>query len=243
MEDRASILLVNDGGHFDHFGCRFVSDVLHRSFRPVLSIPIGTKPTPSDFVGIDFVIVNGEGTLHHGRGAHLYQKYPVPAVLINTVWQKNPDVDLSHFCYLSARESLSAKEMGADVVPDLMFACDIESGSGGGLVVSDSVTGVDGVQPRMANLEKFISADVIVAGRFHVACLAIITGKPYSCYPSNSHKTEGMMKDANHAFCKTRREAMKCQSKSAGYGFWAKWRVEKMLAEVLALSAGAKREA
>jgi len=248
MEDRASILLVNDGGHFDHFGCRFVSDVLHGAFSPVLSIPIGTKPTPSDFVGIDFVIVNGEGTLHHGRGAYLCQKYPVPAVLINTVWQDNPKVDLSHFAYVSCRESLSAEAMrncgiSPDVVPDVMFVHDVDPGSGGGLVVSDSVTiGENGVRPTMANLEKFLSADRIVAGRFHVACLAMMTGKPFSCYPSNTHKTKGMMKDAGHGFYETRREALKWAHRPTGYSYLAQSMVPKMLDKVLALSVVAKQE-
>jgi exopolysaccharide biosynthesis predicted pyruvyltransferase EpsI len=111
------------------------------------------------------------------------------------------------------------------------------------LIVSDSVTGERGVKPCMANLDKFLNADRIVAGRFHAACLAIMTGKPYSVYPSNTHKIKGMMKDANHPYCRTKDEALKCQSNSPGYLRWAKVRVPKMLAEVLALSVAAKLEA
>ena len=39
--------------------------------------------------------------------------------------------------------------------------------------------------------------DLFITGRFHGVCLAMITQTPFLVYSSNSHKIEGLLKDAN----------------------------------------------
>ena len=74
-------------------------------------------------------MINGEGSIHHGKYLHLIRlasKYPT--VLVNCVYQENPEMpELKNLLYIAARESLSAKEIrnqgvNCEVVPDVMFA-------------------------------------------------------------------------------------------------------------------------
>ncbi len=200
-----NILILNDGRNQDHFGPHFVMEALVDRFDPVRTLPVFSQPSSSTFDGIDFVIVNAEGSTHRNRNPHLYADYGIPSAMINAVWQHNATPDLGHFDYISTRESLSAEAMKscgvrATVVPDLMLLKELEPQKGGGLVISDStVLHGGGVPPARGNLDIFLRADRLVCGRFHVACLAIMTGKPFSCYPSNTHKIEGMMLDARLA--------------------------------------------
>lgn len=199
------VLLVGAGGgrdRHDHFGCGLVAAFLRETFKPVRSIPVGDPPDKGDVDGIDFVIVNAEGSTHHDRNSHLYRNWKRPAVMINGVWQDNRPVDLIHFLYVSVRESFSAKAMTGcnvkpEVVPDVMLMTRFGIEGGGGTVVSDSVvSGRHGIPLKREHLPTFLRADRLVCGRFHAACLALVTGKPFSCYPSNTHKTAGMMADA-----------------------------------------------
>ena len=127
--------------------------------------------------------------------------------MINGVWQDNPQVDLSHLLYVSMRESLSTNEFNAadngikaEMVPDLMLMHEYPVGRGGGTVISNSVVDKSrGMHVSERNLPAFYDADRMVCGRFHADCLAIATGKPFSAYPSNTHKTKGMMIDAGIA--------------------------------------------
>lgn len=78
---------------------------------------------------VDLVVVNGEGSIHHGRCNHLLEiATRFPAVLVNAVYQSNPRNDaLGQFLYRSTRESLSASEIqnagySCEVTPDVIFA-------------------------------------------------------------------------------------------------------------------------
>lgn len=205
MSKRPRVLLIGAGGDRDrpdHFGCGFVAEVLRREFQPDRCLPVAVTPAAHDLVDYDFVIVNAEGSTHHNANKHLYRDFKRPTVMINGVWEANDPVDLSHLLYCSVRESMSQAELlacniEAEVVPDVMLYNDYDDGHGGGLVVSDSVVSKHtGLSLRRSNLARFLNADWLVCGRFHAACLAIATGKPFACYPSNTHKTAGMMYDA-----------------------------------------------
>jgi polysaccharide pyruvyl transferase WcaK-like protein len=41
------------------------------------------------------------------------------------------------------------------------------------------------------------SATVVVTGRFHGICLAILAGRPFVAFTSNTHKIEGLLRDAD----------------------------------------------
>lgn len=45
------------------------------------------------------------------------------------------------------------------------------------------------------------SLDLFITGRFHGACLAILTGTPFLVYESNSHKIKGLLADAGLEEC------------------------------------------
>jgi hypothetical protein len=201
-------------------------------------------PSKDDVNGIDFVVVNAEGSTHHGHHKHLYRDWKRPAVMINGVWQANRPVDLSRFLYVSVRESFSAKDMRdcgikPDVVPDVMLSHEMAIDGGGGLVVSDSVvSNKHGIPVTRANLSAFLHADRLVCGRFHAACLALNTGKPFSCYPSNTHKTAGMMEDAGlrnyftNAWAATQSCPTEPDPKAKAYLDDARTRIAAMIAHV-----------
>jgi len=164
----------------------------------------------------DLVIINAEGTLHHGRHLELLDLAKVwPCALINGVYQSNGhQPSLKRFQYISMRESLSAKEVRKQevicrVVPDLLFASkqlnsvpalerDIELG------ITDNVTNhmagfsPNGAVPYQA-LNMIARCNRICAGRFHAAVAAAVLKVPFSTWDSNTWKTHGMMQDMGMA--------------------------------------------
>lgn len=149
--------------------------------------------------------------------------------IINAVWQRMT-LPLGSIAMAVARESLSATQMRADSlssiiesVPDiaLCFAYRPAYRGGGGLVVIDSMVGavsrwleelareMDAKFIRLcewqdspeALIDLLATADAVVTGRFHGAIFAILAGAPFLTVPSNTWKTEGMMKDLGLAHC------------------------------------------
>lgn len=119
-----------------HFGCQLIGATFREQFSRVGLRLVGAFSKRFDLEEIrglegefDFVVVNGEGTLHDGKNANLIDiaaRYP--AALVNTVYQRNPPRDaLAAFKLVSARESRSAAEIQGQgvncvVVPDFLFA-------------------------------------------------------------------------------------------------------------------------
>lgn len=105
----------------------------------------------------DVIVINGEGTLHHGRdaGAKLLRvaTHPArraPVALVNALWQDNPAdwaAPLGTFSLLAARDSASAADMakasGREVrwLPDLSLSAPAGIGEHlrKGIVIGDSV--------------------------------------------------------------------------------------------------------
>lgn len=142
-----SVLLLNDTDEDGfHFGCQRVM----RTIRAELSLR-GLHDLPSIKVGVNWgadsslqklvdevrlLIINGEGTLHHGRykgrwlleaGARVKANGGKVA-LINSLWQENPEdwVGLvQDFDVLSCRDSRSAQSLvrqvgrGVEMIGDL----------------------------------------------------------------------------------------------------------------------------
>ncbi len=224
----------------DHLGCQFVMENLlelcakHR-IKVNRTIKSKKKPNEEKFLKLihdaDIVILNGEGSLHHDRGAGLFEQAALaadagkPVVLINSVWQSNPETKgLLQLCKLTAfRETTSMNLAAADgakepiCVPDLSLYKKIEgmrSTAGRDIIFTDSVvqdvsakikrlaTEMDVPMLSMANgsdnpltLDKIKSADVIVGGRFHALCLGLSAGKPMLCLESNTHKISALLSD------------------------------------------------
>lgn len=216
----SKIVLINDTSLFNtHFGCQLVGQTIREQCARVGLTIIASLPLKFDvnlakpwLQRADLVIINGEGSIHHGRNTQLLKLADnYPAALINCVFQENGQQrSLRNFRYLSARESLSAAEMrrqGVDceVVPDLIFA----SALLGSIVtaepnlplgITDNVTNpLSGFSPKSDlvydTLLKLKRCERICAGRFHAAIAAAVMGIPFSTWDSNTWKTFGMMQD------------------------------------------------
>jgi hypothetical protein len=133
MTDPSRVLILNDtdeGG--THFGCVRVMRTIRtelklRGLEEHSSIKVGTDwrvvPRFVDMIdAADLVVINGEGTLHHGRrrgrwlleaGARAKSR-GARVALINALWQENPAdwADLAmDFDVLACRDSMSADEL------------------------------------------------------------------------------------------------------------------------------------
>ncbi len=140
-------VILNDTRYLGHYGCSRVMDNIdyclkERCIEVVETCLVGDnwrkdRRIIKAFSSVDFVLVNGEGTIHHGatEGRRLIEiakylkKYNVPAFLINCSYQTNPDdysSYLKEFTSVWARESLSQNELirvgiNCGLVPDMVF--------------------------------------------------------------------------------------------------------------------------
>lgn len=217
------VAILNDCTDRGHFGPRIIMDNLLEEMDSreievlkVVKAAESWKPYRNILDTVDLVIVNGEGSIHHGRRMELLEVAEYyPSVLINAVYQDVPENDwIEKFKYISVRESLSQMEIKqkSDVVPDLMFMHDIPRPNiVSDLCVVDSVATGRGLRPMKPGfIEEMGGATRVCAGRFHAICLAMLWGMPFSAYPSNTHKIEGMLTDADcfGHFRKTQAEAL-----------------------------------
>ncbi len=221
------VVIVNDTDG-PHFGCQLVMQSFREQLDRVGIELLGTVPKRvksldayPDFVArADLVIVNGEGSIHHGKRGELIElatRYP--AVLVNCVYQDNPARDaLTEFRLVTARESRSAAALAdhgvrARVIPDVILssrrlreanrAADPE-----GLGITDNVVdeGTDpgedsvllakvGAGEAGRYLEGLGRYRGLAVGRFHTMLAAASMGIPFAAWPSNTHKIEGALED------------------------------------------------
>ena len=215
-----NVVLVNDTSLYaPHFGCQLVGQTIREqlarvSLKLTASFPrkFNLAMAKSYFDRADLVIINAEGTLHHGRHTNLLNlARSWPCALINGVFENNGlQPALVDFQYVAMRESLSAKEIRSQnvackVVPDLLFAStmlrsvpkiqpDVELG------ITDNVLNhTAGFSPTGAFpfevVHKIARCKTLCAGRFHAAVTAAVLGVPFSTWDSNTWKTRGMMRD------------------------------------------------
>lgn len=142
------VIVMNDTSGRSHHGCARVMRLLYEGLaRHGLQV-IFRSPARQDWAktpgflaaldGADLVVINGEGTLHHGReaGRTLLNVIPVakakgvPVALINALWQDNPAewIDLlAGAALIATRDQRSADEIGKSldavrVLPDLSLS-------------------------------------------------------------------------------------------------------------------------
>lgn len=165
LRRKPKALILNDTRRdAGHLGCLMVMSNLLRLCHETKIEVTGTiqskaKPNRKEFSerlrGVDLVILNGEGTLHHDRGEGLLQQSQIakeqgiPVALINSVWQDNPKTReyLRIFSIQSFRESTSMRSATGDgasraiCVPDLSFYSELERHTAhtDRLAVTDSV--------------------------------------------------------------------------------------------------------
>ena len=219
------VAIVNDCSGYLHFGCDTVMKVYADEFKKRDVKIRGTIPTGRHWVqysdllrAVDLVVVNGEGSIHHGNFPELINiAESYPCVLVNSVFEDVPlNKNLKAFKYISVRESFSKTDMeghgvSPEIVPDLIFAHDFQRPEvTGDRIVIDSIKASYGISPHRPNaLELIGKSKEMVTGRFHGACLALMWGMDFSAYPSNTHKTIGMLTDAGcpHLYFETQEEA------------------------------------
>lgn len=122
----------------------------------------------------DAIVINGEGTLHHGRkkaswlmavGDHPMTRSKELS-LINALYQDNPDSWaplLRGFTHLYARDARSAAEMSKQAERDVPWLADLSTAAGGvvsdharsGIVVGDSVS--NNATKVLANLAMILN--------------------------------------------------------------------------------------
>lgn len=152
--EKLKVAVFNDTRCTLHYGCEIVMQTIvtqlnKRNIDPVFFWPVGKDWRTnthifSDFHGIDAIIVNGEGSIHHSNKrerAHYLteiarffdENYGIPSFLINTTVDEIGDdiiENLRYFRKIWVRESaskkiLEAKGITSEVVPDLTFMVEI----------------------------------------------------------------------------------------------------------------------
>jgi hypothetical protein len=226
------VAFINDTSLYsNHFGCQLVGQVFREQFKRtglelVLSLPkiFELDQYHSILSKVDLIVINGEGSIHHGRNLHLLKiakKYPT--VLLNCVFEENPKCDeLKDFLYITARESFSAaaiREQGAncDVVPDAIFASSFvrafpKPKPSQDLGITDNVR--KEYHYKFGPIKKKVKGDFIAhgcspaeyifkltqynricAGRFHAAVISALLEIPFATWDSNTWKTKAMLTD------------------------------------------------
>lgn len=203
------IALFNDTGHYPHVGCRAVSsglarmldrcgvEVAYRSFYgewrelghedPATALlAFNASLLPESFQGLDAVIVNGEGTIHHGRGRHLLavlagaQALGIPTLLVNAVVQALDETDLDvlrGLHDLAVRDAASSAYLTAhdithrvvlDAVLEAAFVDEPSVNASGKVLVTDAHGGRPEVGRWLQALRERLGAkalDYPLAGR------------------------------------------------------------------------------
>lgn len=168
MSNAPTVILMNDTSTRYHHGCarvmRLLSEGLEAQGLQILARSAARHDWENDPAFIralqqaDLIVINGEGTLHHGKpaGEALLRVVSHPALgetpvaLINAMYEENPaewGTYLSQCALLAARDSASAARMtrssGTEVrwLPDLSLSspAPITQGPREGVILGDSV--------------------------------------------------------------------------------------------------------
>lgn len=213
------VVIVNDTSVAKHFGCEVVMDTL-KGFanKPGHSILTGTVPVKKDATRnpallkpADVVIINAEGSLHHGRHPNLLNicdLHPNVHVVNGSYQELSPRQlrQLRKAKSVSARESKScdyliSKGVNCDLVPDVFLynqpftRPEITERFGHFDSVVNPAPKSLVVLSKKAYLESAGRHRRWITGRFHGICLAVMWDVPFFAYASNTWKNLGMMKD------------------------------------------------
>lgn len=160
-----SAVILNDTSTRHHHGCTRVMRLLLAGLERHGLTVTARSPARHDWVrdpkflreleAANVVVINGEGTLHHGRpaGAALlsvvdHPACQAPVALINALWEKNPPEwtgPMSRMRFRAARDSASAATMAETAstcwVPDLSLSAPFYTtpAARSGILIGDSV--------------------------------------------------------------------------------------------------------
>lgn len=242
------VAIVNDTSDV-HFGCQLTMEVYREQLNRVGIEIIGTVKMQDKWMDhrdmldrTDLVIVNGEGSRHHGKRTDLIEiSVFYPCVFLNAVYQDN-SLNMDRFKLMTVRESESQKQLpGSIIVPDMVFASSrlwnyrkwIKSD--GPIYSTDSANGILGISPSH-NPEKYfdmlLQSSGICAGRFHAIVACAVLRVPFSAYTSNTHKNKGLMWDmaVEELYSERMEDAIKLIPKKShpAIGFYAKTAVKRI---------------
>ncbi len=232
QNNKPKVVLIGDTSlNSPHFGCQLVGQTFREQFSRcgldlIASLPFDYEHfpvIPEALEQADLVVINGEGSIHHGRYHELVKlASSYPAALVNCVYQENPVwPELKDFIYISTRESLSANEIRAqgvqcEVVPDVLFASSLLNsfvcqGAVNDVGITDNAQkityrlgpfklrlrpGQSPKQKTVADYLKFLCQHKrLCIGRFHAAIAASVLKIPLSTWDSNTWKMRGLMQD------------------------------------------------
>lgn len=144
--NKQKVVLLNDSSSDHHYGCsRVVSNLkilIQQSGGEIIhslkiSEPIDNPKTRAALSKADIVIINGEGTFHHGalraqQMLQLVHEYSLDKYLVNATYDSNPN---SFAEYLKTYKAISVREtksqqtlikynISSTVLPDLSFYSD-----------------------------------------------------------------------------------------------------------------------
>jgi polysaccharide pyruvyl transferase WcaK-like protein len=166
---KSRVVLLNDTSARHHHGCtrvmRLLTEGLERHGLTIIARSLARHRWDKDenflkaLASADVIVINGEGTLHHGKpAAELLLSvisHPArgrtPVALVNALYESNPPDwgkrYLSDFALLAARDSVSAAVLSQDAgcavrwLPDLSLSApaSIPTGPRNNVVVGDSV--------------------------------------------------------------------------------------------------------
>lgn len=196
------VVVMNDTAGRSHHGCARVMRLLVAGLERQGLQVIHRSPARSDWTKeagfaealsrADLVVINGEGTLHHGReaGRTLLNVIPVarakgvPVALINALWQDNPPewLDLlSNADLIATRDAKSTTEVArlenVRTLPDLSLSAGAEPqvGPRDRLYFGDSVRW--STRRALALAAKRLKADALLPTKTRSS--ALWTGKPF----------------------------------------------------------------
>ena len=213
--------IANDCSGKGHFGCTLVMETYREQFERV-GIEEVMDPDKADLV-----IVNGEGSLHHGLRTDLIEwGADYPAVFVNGVYDSNPyDDGMTEFLYVAVRESLSAAELEkqglqAEIVPSIILTSKRVNALKWGYPffyesrITDNTRSTKSGHSAISDPEEYLSwlksGRRAICGRFHAAVCCMVMEMPFTTWDSNTHKIRGLMLDAgvHHLHFETQKEAM-----------------------------------
>lgn len=220
-----NILLLGNTSDY-HSGCKAVIQVIEsqladhhiKSFPPMHNYPL------IEWDDVDWVICNGEGTMHNNRPAangtlkliEQAQLCGKPTAIINSVWQ-NMDpywiTLIKNLRYFSVRENLSAEhaqtihERLPDVLPDLSYFAPVEIKPCDNTEVVGQFFDMDSPQWAQTNINIFeqgwnqivnvlADAHYLYTGRHHELYASCVAKTPFVPHHANSHKLQGIFYSA-----------------------------------------------
>lgn len=226
----AKVLLLNNTENY-HSGCKAVIDFYRKQF---CQHELSFHNSQTEFKDFDVVIVNGEGTMHHNAKAadHLLDQlieakhYGCRTLLVNTVWQHNPDfIDkLSHVDYISVRDIKSKKDIQSKIDRPVDLCIDysyfvykrVESSPKTLMLTAGNRMNYPNTKPKrpkISDIGEDSRADIFgqtwielvdtlaqsrlfVTGRHHELYAACVARCPFVVLEGNSHKNSGLIETA-----------------------------------------------